>query len=399
MLTRVLCAPAARAEGPRFSVAPRGRGPSQPCRRFGRPPTTASRVSMGVTMGSFRDVLDELPLVDHHAHGILRAPPESLDEFRGLFSESTDPRQWPHVATGVTYRRAIRVLAAHLGCEPDEQAVYRRRRETDPADYARGLLRATTTERLFIDDGFPPASVGTTPAELGELAGCEAHPVMRIERVAEEAESLTALAEAVAAARADGYVGLKTIAAYRGGLDLDALPPSTRRDRLEGAPLRDALLTALEVNASTGDPLPVQVHTGFGDQDLLLPAARPGLLKPVIERFPDTTFVLLHCYPFVREAGWLAHVYANVFFDVSLTIPHVARPAEAVAEALELAPVSKLLYASDAASTPELYLLAATWWRDALAAVLPPMLDGEDAALEAARLITRANALSVYRPA
>jgi uncharacterized protein len=347
--------------------------------------------------GSFREVLNELPLVDHHAHGILRAPPESLDEFRGLFCESADPRQWPHVATGVSYRRAIRVLAAHLGCDPDERAVYDRRRQTDAADYARGLLRATNTELLLIDDGFPPASVGTTPAQLGQLAGCEARPVMRIERVAEEAESLTVLADTVAAARADGYAGLKTIAAYRGGLDLDALPPSTRRDRLEGAPLRTALLTALEVNAATVDPLPVQVHTGFGDADLLLPAARPGLLKPVIERFPDTTFVLLHCYPFVREAGWLAHVYANVYFDVSLTIPHVARPADALAEALELAPVSKLLYASDAASTPELYLLAATWWRDALAAVLPLMLDDDAAALDAARLITRANARSVYR--
>src|SRR5437870_9472909 len=53
-------------------------------------------------------------------------------------------------------------------------------------------------------------------------------------------------------------------------------------------------------------------------------------------RFRRTPFVLLHCYPFVREAGWLAHVYGNVWFDVSLTIPHVARPAEALREALEL---------------------------------------------------------------
>ena len=126
--------------------------------------------------------------------------------------------------------------------------------------------------------------------------------------------------DAVTRARADGFAALKTIAAYRGGLDLDA-----RRD------VRTGLLAALEANAATGDPLPVQVHTGFGDADLSLPLARPGLLKPLIERFADTPFVLLHCYPFVREAGWLAHVYANVFFDLSLTIPHVARPAEALA--------------------------------------------------------------------
>jgi predicted TIM-barrel fold metal-dependent hydrolase len=157
------------------------------------------------------------------------------------------------------------------------------------------------------------------------------------------------------------------------------------------------LLAALEANEATGDPLPVQVHTGFGDSDLFLPSARPGLLKPLIERFRATTWVLLHCYPFVREAGWLAHVYGNVFFDVSLTIPHVARPAEAIYEALELAPVSKLLYASDASRTPELYLLGARWWRDSLAEVLPALLPDDAAAAEAARMILRENALAVYR--
>ena len=130
------------------------------------------------------------------------------------------------------------------------------------------------------------------------------------------------------------------------------------------------LVAALEANEATGDPLPVQVHTGFGDSDLHLPRADPGLSQAAVERFRETPFVLLHCYPFVREAGWLAHVYGNVFFDLSLTIPHVSRPAEALREALELAPVSKLLYASDAARTPELYYLAASWWRAALAEVL-----------------------------
>jgi hypothetical protein len=332
--------------------------------------------------GQLREVLTGTAAVDHHAHGILRAPPAGLDEFRGLFSESPDPRQWPHVATGVTYRRAIRVLADHLDCDPTEEAVFARRLATDPSEYASSLLRASLTDLLLVDEGFPPPGLATSPSELGVLAGCPARPVMRIEETPPDT-----LRDAVAGARAAGYVALKTIAAYRGGLDLDRLP----------APVRDALLTALETNQATGDPLPVQVHTGFGDSDLSLPTARPGLLKPLIERFRDTAFVLLHCYPFVREAGWLAHVYANVYFDLSLTIPHVARPAAALYEALELAPVSKLLYASDASRTPELYLLAARWWREALAEVLPTLLPRDDDAAEAARLILRENAQAVYR--
>ncbi len=273
----------------------------------------------------------------------------------------------------------MRELAAFFGCEPSERGVYEHRLAADPADYAAALLRATNTEALYVDDGFPPRGEGTSWDELGELAGCEARPVLRIERVAAE-DGSEAVPEVVAAARENGFVGLKTIAAYRTGLELERLDP--------------VVLTALEANQRTGEPLPVQVHCGFGDSDLYLPRADPGHLKPVLERFGETRFVLLHCYPFVREAGWLAHVYGNVWFDLSLTIPHVSRPAEMVRQALELAPVSKLLYASDAARTPELYYLAATWWREALAEVLPALL-GEEAE-EAARMILRGNALELY---
>jgi hypothetical protein len=310
---------------------------------------------------------------------VLRERP-TLDEFRGLFSESPDPRQWPHIATGVTYRRAIRELAAFFGCDPDEESVYRNRIETDPAEYIAQLLRATNTEALYVDDGYPPPGEGTSWDELGELAGCEAWPVLRIERIVAE-EGADAVPEVVAAARQRGYVGLKTISAYRTGLELERL--------------HDFVPTALEANEATGRPLPVQVHCGFGDWDLYLPRADPTHLKPLIERFRETSFVLLHCYPFVREAGWLAHVYGNVWFDLSLTIPHVSRPAEMIRQALELGPVSKLLYASDAARTPELYYLAAKWWRDALAEVLPELLGDE--ADSAARRILRENALEVYR--
>jgi len=187
-------------------------------------------------------------------------------------------------------------------------------------------------------------------------------------------------ADAVSAARADGFVALKTIAAYRGGLDR----------------VSEDVVAALEANEATGDPLPLQVHCGFGDADLHLARADPTHLKPLVERFRDTTFVLLHCYPFVREAGWMASVYGNVFFDLSLTIPHVARPAEALREALELAPVSKLLYGSDAARTPEIFYLAARWWRVSLAEVLAGALPADEAE-EAGRAVLRENAWRLYR--
>jgi predicted TIM-barrel fold metal-dependent hydrolase len=270
------------------------------------------------------------------------------------------------VATSLTYGRVLRELAAFFDLEPTEAAVYEHRAASDPAEYASRLLRATNTEVLLVDTGFPPE--GTTWRELGDLAGCDALPVLRIEN-----------GDDVASARENGFVALKTIAAYRGGLDR----------------VSEEVIAALEANEATGGPLPLQVHCGFGDSDLWLARADPSHLKPLIERFQETPFVLLHCYPFVREAGWLAHVYGNVFFDLSLTIPHVARPAEAVREALELAPASKLLYASDAARTPELYYVAAKWWRETLAAVLGDELEAAEAE-EAGRRILRDNALALY---
>ena len=318
------------------------------------------------------DVLRGTPLVDHHAHGILRAAP-TLDEFRGLFSESDDPRQWPHVAHALTYRRGMAELGAFFGVDGEEDAVYAFRSSSNHKEYAARLLRATGTEILLVDDGFPPTDVGTTWQELADLAGCPARPILRLETRGDRAAAETA------AARENGFVALKTIAAYRGGLDR----------------VSEHVVAALEANEATGAPLPVQVHCGFGDADLHLPRADPGHLKPLIERFAETPFVLLHCYPFVREAGWLAHVYGNVWFDLSLTIPHVSRPAEAVREALELAPVSKLLYASDAARTPELYFLAARRWREALAEVLSEALPAGQAE-QAGRMILRENALGLY---
>jgi uncharacterized protein len=274
----------------------------------------------------------------------------------------------------------MRELGGFFGCAPTEEAVYEHRLPIDPAEYASQLLRATGTETLLVDDGFPPPGSGIEWAELGELAGCDARPVLRIERVA-EAGGIEAVRHEVAAARDNGFAALKTISAYRTGLELERI--------------HDFVVAGLEANEETGSALPIQVHCGFGDWDLYLPRADPTHLKPLIERFRETPFVLLHCYPFVREAGWLAHVYGNVWFDLSLTIPHVSRPEEMVREALELAPISKLLYASDAARTPELYYLAAKWWREALATVLVELVPADEAEA-AGQQILRENAVALY---
>jgi predicted TIM-barrel fold metal-dependent hydrolase len=142
--------------------------------------------------------------------------------------------------------------------------------------------------------------------------------------------------------------------------------------RLAHKALLDHLLFhALEVAAQ--QELPFHLHTGFGDRDLWLPQTDPTLLRHVLEdeRYRSVPFVLLHCYPFLRQGAYLAHVYPNVYIDLSLGVPLVGFGVERVyAEALELAPTSKVLYGSDAFSAPDLMLLGAVWARAALGAIL-----------------------------
>ena len=88
--------------------------------------------------GPLREVLNaRSALVDHHAHGILRAPPATLDEFRGLFSESTDPRQWPHVATASrTGGRSARWPRSSASSRPRRRCFARPARAATPTAYA-----------------------------------------------------------------------------------------------------------------------------------------------------------------------------------------------------------------------------------------------------------------------
>jgi predicted TIM-barrel fold metal-dependent hydrolase len=276
----------------------------------------------------------------------------------------------------------------------------------------------------LIDTGFRGAE-NYRLSEQRAFLPCAIHEVLRLETLAEqligETESFAQLEEAYRAALADvrsrGVVALKSIAAYRGGLPVEprpraeaaaeypALRARARRDggvRLGERPLLEYLLrVALE--AAAAQELPVQFHTGFGDDDVDLRAANPLHLRPLLQdkALRGAAFVLLHTFPFSREAGYLAGIYGNVYVDLSLTIPFTAHGGvHAIRAALEQAPTSKLLLATDAFSIPELFYLGALYARESLAAALQQLRTegwlGADQAEQAARQILYDNAAAVY---
>jgi uncharacterized protein len=247
--------------------------------------------------------------------------------------------------------------------------------------------------------------------------------VRRIVRIEAEAEAASTgwpsfdecrelLGRAVSDAVVAGAVGLKTIAAYRSGLDLPspAVEEASRAydtwRRSGSHRLTDAALIALFVSdavEAAGPGVPLQVHTGLGDADQSLVGADPARLQPHVDHgfLAGTPVVLLHCYPYVRQAGYLASIYAGVHLDLSLAItlvPH--RGPELVAEALELAPASKLLFATDASRLPEMFFLGSTWWRESLAVALGRLVDDsfvdDHRASAWAELVLAGNARRVY---
>lgn len=359
-----------------------------------------------------------LALVDAHCHAITTAP---LDEaaFELWCTEADDP-----APEGVSYLDGQLGWALRRWCAPvldlpahATVADYLRRRRRLGADEAAArLLRAANLSALLVDTG-PVLGGLVDHAVLGTLAQAPTRWVVRLELLAEQIAPGTdaaGFAPAFAAALREalpGAVAVKSIAAYRHGLDLDPARPqphevtaAASRWLRDGGRLSDPVLLRHLLWTAVDAGLPIQLHTGWGDRDQPLARADPALLQPFCEATLGTgvPLVLLHCYPYHRNAGWLAQVYPHVYADVGLTVTHLgARAAAVLGEFLELAPFGKLLYSSDAIGLPELYLIGAAQFRHGLGRVLDELVaDGAVTAADAyhaAERIGAGNAARLYR--
>jgi predicted TIM-barrel fold metal-dependent hydrolase len=374
--------------------------------------------------------LTPVPVVDNHCHGLyaVQAAPD-LRAWRGRFTESRMPRTL-EVDAGQTlfYRRLIRELAGFFDCAPEEEAALAARGALKEDALVRSLLRAANIEALLIDQGYPPRDLLMPDAEITRLAGCRALPILRLEPLMQdlivEHETLAAVEEALRMAVADvrgaGYVALKSIAAYRTGLEIrrwereeaEAAFAAARREagekgalRLGHKPLLDTLLHIAFTEAARQEA-PVQFHIGYGDTDADLRLANPLHLRAVLETpsYQGMPVVLLHeCYPYTREGGYLAAVYDHVYLDLSYGIPFLSygEMASFTRAALGVAPYSKLLYSSDAVGVPELHWLSAVTARRVLGEALGECVARNELSVAEAETVGAAvlkeNAVRLYR--
>jgi uncharacterized protein len=397
-------------------------------------------------------------LVDHHCHGIMRAG----GDLAGLLNEAdgdatADGMPFDSLA-GLAFRRwcpPLLGLPSHASA--DSYAERRAALGTDEVN--RRFLGASGLAALCVDTGYAPAGL-MSPVETAGLAGASAFEIVRLEQVAESlardgagaAEFPDAYRRALSGRVATPSFGVtvagaKSIAAYRVGLELDGRRPADGEvvaavsrwlggvgrsgagrdggggdgdgrdgdgDGRDGAGggaggavpprLADEVLHRFFIWCAADLGLPVQFHVGYGDRDIDLHRCNPLLLTGLLRALEPSgvPVMLLHNYPYHREAGYLAQVFPLVYADLGLATHNVgARATALLGEALELVPLRKFLFSSDAFGLPELYYLGTVLFRRALSAFLAARLAAGDMSYPDAERVTRLigaeNARRAYR--
>lgn len=376
--------------------------------------------------GELRRAVEMAELIDGHAHNLVAI--DSSQPFISCFSEANG-EALSFVPHTLSFKRGIRDIAELYKTETSLQAIEEHRRSSGLQKISSTCFKAAKIAAILIDDGieFDKKQETQWHRSLAPVVG----RILRIERLAEQIldegradgdswtfdafmEAFTGTLNSVA----DQIVGLKSIAAYRSGLEIDTTV--TRKQAEEAlievlhssSPIRitnknfiDYLfMQSLEVAVQYD--MPLQIHTGFGDKDLDLRLANPLHLRSLLEdeRFSKCKIVLLHAsYPFSKEASYLASVYPQVYLDFGLAIPKLSVQGmiSSVKELLELAPTKKVLFSTDGYAFPETFYLGAKRSREVVFSVLQDACNDGDLsipeAIEAVKDIFSENAMKLYK--
>lgn len=306
----------------------------------------------------------------------------SLDTLVNSFSDTTP------VISGM-----MAALGAFLGCQGSHAAIAKERRRrivSAPTRYFQDLMSDAGITGLVIDDGYPQPRVPpeTIVAEYGRPVASVVRIEPLIAAIIKDARDWADLRDRFIAtletALARGAIAIKSIIAYRTGLDIAEWPEATvdtafekwrragfKESRDHSKPVRDALLEHTLDVARKWD-VPVHLHTGGGDADIVLDYAQPRNLFSLLKRRYDQDIVLIHSgWPWTAEAAYVASILPRVYLETSLATPWASLAIDhRLTEMLGIAPPAKVMYGSDASSEPEVLWFSARATRAALSRVL-----------------------------
>lgn len=374
--------------------------------------------------GPVSEYLKTLSLVDHHVHGVVVDNPSEAN-FSNMITESDRTPKSLTEALNSQVGFATRKWCAPLLDLPEfssPEKYYEQRIKLGSYEVNSRLLRASGIGHYFIETGYRGDEIHDVEGMRG-ITGARVDEVVRLETIAERL-ALTGVAaqdfasecvKAVTAA-AKNAVGIKSIVAYRIGLDFNPRRPSDEEVRRAAenwltnvaetqiARLIDPVLLRFLLWTGSDLKLPFQFHIGYGDPDLNLHKCDPLLMTEFIRMMEklEVPVLLLHTYPYQRNAGYLAQMFRNVYLDVGLAINYSGvRSKEIIAETLELAPFHKILFSSDAWGLSELTFLGSLLFRKGLGAILDSWVASGDwsepDAIQVADTIGRTNSLIAYQ--
>lgn len=344
--------------------------------------------------------LKEVKTVDVHCHPYVENKEPfneteflnelSLSVLPGMFKDG-DMSQTFYPGMNMYMQITIRRLAKFFSCEPTIKSVVQKRNELakDFPAYTRNLFKDVHLKGLLVDYGYPQPPISRNTYE--ELTGVISWEVYRIEPVMDDLkEQCKTFDDFIEAYRQDlkdnlkkDYVfGLKTIIAYRSGLDvgkmdIDAASKQYEEFRLSKRAkvkeFRDYCFhIALEECTNANKVL--HIHTGVGDGEVILSKASPSLLIDVLrdEKYQDTKVHLVHGgYPWMEEAAFITSILPNVYMDVSLQNPFIGHGVERIiSQVFEFAPFNKVMYGSDAFTVPEMNWLGVLLFKECFEEVL-----------------------------
>jgi predicted TIM-barrel fold metal-dependent hydrolase len=382
--------------------------------------------------------LHRLPVVDSHCHAFLpEKETKSFEEYLTL-SDLAIPSE--HLTSTLLYRQVLKELSRLLGVRGKDSKVIEERQKLyrrDPADYIGLLFDDAHIETLLVDTGFPTmVSDGYVIGreEFSRLTGAEVREIFRIENVVHNlvadglpyGEAVERFRGEIDAAVGRGAVALKSIIAYRTGLEVHRWDEekvkraysALLKEVKDGRPAMEVMrarnpetkavydsfiLTGVE--ESVRHHVPFQIHAGFGDAPSIdLRLARPILLHDLLNdpAVKDARIVIVHGgYPWVEEAGFMVNSYPNLYIDLSEAIPHSTVGVKAKLLALlEMAPTSKIMYGSDGFNVPELHWIAAIAAKRGLSEALGEIVSSgtldEEQALATAKRFLSENARRLY---
>ncbi|KAI9172418.1 Protein fluG [Paramyrothecium foliicola] len=354
------------------------------------------------------DVIRATPIIDHHAHPLLKLDAIEKHPFLAIATEANGDAIEAS-RSGLPHFRAVNNLARILGCEATWEAVTEAVKQRRGSDYDAWVRRCLAgIETVLADDGLDNADNAEPYRYFDKFTRSSSKRIVRIEQLAagifEEIRIKTAtvipgdaleaaVAQFTAAIQANiadtEVVGFKSVICYRTGL---AIPREPDEDKARAAfheafhttgfakinhpGLNEYLVHVLarEIERSSGaHKKPIQFHTGLGDNDLTLNKSSPSHLQEFVRKYPTVPIVLLHSgYPFARETGYLAAMYANVYADIGEVFPFLSRDGQegVVRQTLELCPTSKILWSTDGHWFPETYVLAVDQMQEVLHTVL-----------------------------